>query len=91
MVWIMLTMAFAATLAVHLGLPEAIAEVVSKVAKCEKCTSFWATAAVLWHGGADLIAIVALSIFAAYLSHWIGLLLIVMQKIFTRSWQRVNK
>ena len=91
MVWIMLTMALAATLAVHLGLPEAIAEVVGKVAKCEKCTSFWATATVLWYSGADLTAIVALSIFAAYLSHWIGLLLIVMQKIFTRLWQRVNK
>lgn len=91
MVWIMLTMALAATLAVHLGLPEAIAEVVGKVAKCEKCTSFWATGAALWYGGADLTAIVALSILAAYLSHWIGLLLIVMQKIFTRLWQRVNK
>ena len=87
----MLMMAFAATLAVHLGLPEAIAEVVSKVAKCEKCCTFWTTVAVLWYSGADLIAIVALSIFAAYLSHWVGLLLIVMQKIFTRLWQKVNK
>lgn len=91
MVWIMLIMAFAATLAVHLGLPEAIAGVVSKVAKCEKCTSFWLTIAALWYSGTDLIAIVALSISAAYLSHWIGLLLIVMQKVFTRLWQRVNK
>lgn len=91
MVWIMLIMAFAATLAVHLGLPEAIAEVVNKVAKCEKCCTFWTTAAVLLYSGADLIAIVALSIFAAYLSHWIGLFLMVMQNIFTRLWQKVNK
>lgn len=87
----MLTMAFAATLAVHLGLPEAIAEVVSKIAKCEKCCSFWLTIAALLYSGADLIAIVALSILAAYLSHWIGVLLIVMQKLFTRLWQRVNR
>lgn len=91
MVWIMLAMAFSVTLAVHLGLPEAIAEVVGKIARCEKCCSFWLTAAVLWYSGADLITIVALSISAAYLSHWIGLLLTVMQKIFTRLWQRVNK
>ena len=87
----MLAMAFSVTLAVHLGLPEAIAEVVTKVAKCEKCACFWITAAALWYSGADLIVIAALSILAAYLSHWIGLLLIVMQKIFTRLWQRVNK
>lgn len=91
MVWIMLTMALAATLAVHLGLPEAIAEVVSKIAKCEKCCTFWCTATMLLYRGADLITIVALSIFAAYLSHWIGLLLIILQKIFTRLWQKVNK
>lgn len=91
MVWIMLTMVFAATLAVHLGLPEAIAEVVSKIAKCEKCCSFWLTVAALWFNGADMITIVTLSISAAYLSHWIGLLLIVMQKIFMKLWQRVNK
>lgn len=91
MVWIMLIMAFSATLAVHLGLPEAIAEVIGKIAKCEKCTSFWCTAAVLLYSGADVIGIIALSILAAYLSHWIGLLLIIMQKIFTRLWQKVNK
>lgn len=84
-------MAFTATLAVHLGLPEAIAEVATKISKCERCCTFWCTAAALWYDGADLIAIVALSIFASYLSHWIGLSLIVMQKIFTRLWQSLNE
>lgn len=91
MVWIMLIMAFSATLAVHLGLPEAISEVVGKIAKCEKCTSFWSTVAILVYNGAETTDIIALSILAAYLSHWIGLLLIVMQNIFTRLWQRVNR
>lgn len=87
----MLAMAFSVTLAVHLGLPEAIAETIGKVAKCEKCCTFWITAAALWFSGTDLIALAALSILASYLSHWIGLVLIVMQKIFTRLWQRINK
>ena len=90
-VWIMPAMAFAATLAVHLGLTEAIASVVSKIAGCEKCASFWCTAAALWLSGADLIVIVTLSILAAYASHWVGIILIVLQHIYNKVWQKTNK
>ena len=37
----------AATLAQHLGLAEAIARVVDKVASCPQCFSFWVTMSAL--------------------------------------------
>lgn len=90
-VWIMLAMAIAATLAVHLGLTEAIAAVVMRIASCERCAAFWLTAAALWHAGADVITIAALSILAAYASHWVGIILIVLQHIYNKVWQRANE
>lgn len=91
MMWVMLTMVFVATLAVHLGLPEAITKVATKISKCERCCSFWCTAAALWYCGADLITIVSLSIIASYLSHWVALLLHLLQNLYSRLWQKVNK
>jgi hypothetical protein len=87
----MLITALSATLAVHLGLTTAIAEVVGKIASCEKCSAFWLTALVLYIACADLLVVVALSILAAYLSHWIGLFLITLQQIYSAIWERLNK
>ena len=36
-----LTAMAAATLAQHLGLTEAIGKIITKIAKCPKCCSFW--------------------------------------------------
>jgi hypothetical protein len=87
----MLTMAMAITLAVHLGLTEAIAKVVGKVAQCERCATFWGTAVVLTLMYDDIVAIVALSILAAYTSYWIGIVLMLLQHIYNRLWERVNR
>ena len=86
----MLTMVVA-TVAVHLGLPEAIAKVVSKVMQCHKCMSFWLTLIVLTILGADILVAALLSICAAYASNWFALLLIVLHKLYNRLWQRLNK
>ena len=46
----------AATLAQHLGLAEAIARVVDKVASCPQCFTFWVTMSALLYLGHDVYA-----------------------------------
>lgn len=86
----MLTMVVA-TLAVHLGLPDAIAKVISKVMQCHKCLSFWSTLIVLTYLGADIIIAALLSIFAAYMSNWFAMLLVMFNKLSEKIWERLNQ
>ena len=86
----LLTM-FVATIATHLGLPQAIAGVVMKICKCHKCLSFWLTLLALVVIGCPMNIVAVLSILVAYLSHWLSLLLIWFNKIFERLWERLNK
>ena len=79
------------TIAVHLGLPEAIAGVVSKVCKCHKCLSFWSTLIVLTYCTGDIVAASLLSIVAAYVSNWFAMLLILLNRLYNELWQRMNK
>lgn len=91
MVWIALTAAFGALLVQHLGLAEELAELAMKVAKCPKCTTFWATLAALMYAGCDVTAAVALSILMAYLSFWAGFLLMGAQRLYDSIWKRLNR
>jgi uncharacterized membrane protein YgdD (TMEM256/DUF423 family) len=88
---IMLITAITACVGVHLGLFGAIASVISKIASCERCSCFWLTVIALTYYGADVIAVVALSMLAAYLSSWIGVSLIWLNKIYDRLWEKLNK
>ena len=80
-----------ATVAVHLGLPDAIAKVVSKVMQCHKCLSFWSTLIVLTYLGADIIIAALLSICAAYLSNWFAMLLVMFNKLSEKIWERLKR
>lgn len=80
-----------ATLAQHLGLPEAIARVVLKVAKCPKCLSFWIALFVLAILGCNIIVAIGLSLIVAYLSFWFGLLLGYLNRKYDELWQRIQK
>lgn len=91
MVCTMLTAVFTAVLAVHLGLGDAIADVVVKVATCERCASFWLSLAALWYVGTNPITAVALAMAGAYLSHWVGLVFKSTQKLYTKLWQKINQ
>lgn len=81
----------AATLAQHLGLLEAVAKVVEKVAGCSMCSTFWACMAVSVYMGEDLALSFLFAIVAAYLSAWLGLLLILLQRLYNESWERLRK
>ena len=88
---IAMVLMMASTIAVHLGLPEAIAGVVSKVCKCHKCLSFWSTLIVLTYCTGDIIAASLLSIVAAYMSNWFAIILILLNRLYNELWQRLNK
>ena len=81
----------AATIGVHLGLPQAIAGVVAKVCKCHKCLTFWSGLVVLVYIGCPLLEAALLSLFAAYMSHWVALLLILWNKIYEKCYERFEK
>lgn len=91
MVLIALTAALAAILGQHLGLAGELAQLAVKIAKCPKCTTFWVTLAALIYSGCDVIAAVALSMLMAYLSFWVGFVLIGAQKLYDAIWQKINK
>jgi O-antigen/teichoic acid export membrane protein len=91
MVWIALTVMIVAGLAHHLGLPQAIASVVAKVARCPKCLTFWATFIVLLIVGSGLLFAVMLSVLTAYLSHYWGLVMMLLNDLYNKLWERVNR
>lgn len=70
------------TLIHHLGLAQAIAEVVDKVLSCSQCLTFWSVLAGLLYIGQDIITAMFFAITMAYLSNWFGLLLLYLQRIF---------
>ena len=90
MVWIAIGLMLAATLAVHLGLPQEVAKVITKICGCHKCMSFWLVLVVtvtlcpLW------LALL-LSLLAAYASNWFAMLLVWFNNLSDRLWQRLRK
>ena len=78
----------AATLIQHLGLAEAIAGVVSKIASCQQRLTFWTTLAALLYLGHDIILSAVSAIVVAYLSNWFVLLLMYLQHVFTRLYEK---
>lgn len=90
-VWIAIVLMMVATTAVHLGLPQAIAKVMVKVFGCYKCLSFWTTLVVLQLAGVSLEMALPLSFISAYLSNWFAMLLVVLNKLSERLWERLRK
>lgn len=81
-----------ATLAQHLGLTDAIARVIRKIASCPMCCTFWTSIGVLTAiYGATPAEAALLSILAAYMSHWFVIVLVLLQKIYDKLWRRTTK
>ena len=90
-VGIALSLMVVATVAVHLGLPQAIAGVLARISKCHKCLSFWLTLSALMLIGCPMNLVALLSILMAYLSNWLGMLLYWFNKISERLWERLKE
>lgn len=91
-IWIALSVTCAATIAVNLGLGEAISKVVEKILSCYVCTTFWVVLCSLWifHNSTLEYAIV-LSLYMAYLSNYVAIILSYLNKLHDYLWQRSNK
>lgn len=89
--WIALVSMMSATLAQHLGLTEAIAGIIRKVAGCPKCCTFWTCTAILVLCGYNIIVAIPLSLVMAYFSHWFGLVLYKLNIIYNMVWQRLQR
>ncbi len=72
----------------HLGLAQAISEVMNKILGCSQCLTFWSVVAGLTYLGQDIITAVFLAITMAYLSNWFGLILLYLQRKFTTLYER---
>lgn len=91
MIWIALAVMVASTLIVNLGLGEAIADISGKILKCPTCLTFWGTLVTLYFYKADIITMLVLSIFVAYLSNYFGLIISTLNKLYDRLWVLLNK
>lgn len=91
MLRVTLTAFIVALLAHHLGLAEAIAGVVGRALKCVKCLVFWTVQLAVYMYSYDPLYAVGIALSCSYLSHWAGLLLMWLNKIYNKIWQKVNK
>ena len=91
MMRVALLVMLAATTAQHLGLTEAVASVLGKIASCPMCSTFWCALAVLILCGADVFTAAGLSLLAAYVSHWYSLVLMEAGRIYDMIWRRIRK
>ena len=80
-----------ATVAVHLGLTTAVLKVVSKIASCHKCLTFWSSLGTLLFIGCDILLAVLLSLLGAYLSNWFALYIVELSKKYNEIWHVLNK
>lgn len=78
-------------LAHHLGLSEAIASVITKIAKCHKCFVFWTSLSLLAFCDYNILAAIGLSLVNAYLSNWVGLILMWLNRKYDIIWERLNR
>lgn len=91
MIWIALAVMVASTLIVNLGLGDAIADVSGKIIKCPTCLTFWGTLVTLYCYKADILTMLVLSIFVAYLSNYFGLILSMLNRLYDRLWELINR
>ena len=90
LVLIVLTTMVTATLAVHLGLSVEVGKILTKILSCPKCLTFWGSVTILYLIGCSAYLAVVLSLLGAYIANWFGFMLIKLQKLYNKLWQRLN-
>lgn len=83
----------AAVLMQHLGLSEAIADVVTKViakiASCPQCLTFWCVLFAEYIIGTHPLLTLVVALVMSYLANWFLLVLAIFQRIFTQISQKM--
>ena len=80
-----------ATLAVHMGLLKAVVGILSKVASCAQCASFWLTLGVSYYDTDNAITASVLALLMAYVSNWLVLALVWLSNKYDKLWQKIVK
>lgn len=84
-----LAVAVVTALAHHLGLVGKVAEVVTEVAACQRCSVFWTVLVVLTLSGVPALQSALAALPLAYLCDWLGLVLYRLAKIYDSVWKRI--
>ena len=77
-------------LAHHLGLVAKVADIISQIAGCCRCSVFWAVLAATVITGVEPLLCVLASIVLAYASEWASLCLFAANKLYDTLWQRIK-
>ena len=77
-------------LAHHLGLITKVADVISQIAGCCRCSVFWAVLAITVITGVKPLLCVLAAIVLAYASEWASLCLYAANKVYDDLWQRIK-
>ena len=77
-------------LAHHLGLITKVADVISQIAGCCRCSVFWAVLAATVITGVEPLLCVFVAIVLAYASEWASLCLFAANKLYDTLWQRIK-
>lgn len=85
-----LSVTCAALLVQHLGLTEAVAKIAWKILSCSQCMVFWSVLSALLYKACDIVIAVVLAAFMSYISNWLVLLLIILQRKFTKTHEKEN-
>ena len=80
-----------ATMSQHLGLAQAITEVLTKIASCAQCATFWSVLLGLLYIDGNIILDMLLAIIMAYLSNWCLLVLLHLQLYFNILYDKESK
>lgn len=77
-------------LAHHLGLYTKVADVISQIAGCCRCSVFWAVLAITVITGVEPLLCVFAAIMFAYASEWASLCLFAANKLYDKIWQIIK-
>lgn len=77
-------------LAHHLGLVAKVADVISQIAGCCRCSVFWAVLAATLITGVEPLLCVLAAIVLAYASEWASLVLFAANQLYDKLWQRIK-
>ena len=77
-------------LAHHLGLVTKVADVISQIAGCCRCSVFWAVLVATVITGVEPLLCVLAAIVLAYASEWASLCLFAANKLYDTLWGRIK-
>ena len=90
MIWLAIAVMMSCTVAHHLGLAKATSKVVTKILNCHQCLTFWTVIILLTLASCNVIISAMLALLMAYVSNWFAILLVWLNDIYNKVWQKLD-